>query len=231
MWLVQADELELGPRQHPRAPPRAAAPPAEREPELLVLVRRRDVLVRVRLDADRHADAARARGRRRSAARSRDPVDLLERVDDDAADAGGERPARARRPTCCCRAGRCAPRGTPARSATASSPPVHTSRPRPSSATQRRDLRAQERLAGVVDVGRRRRTRRGSVAAAAGRGSRPRRARMRACRAPPRGRGRRPRRRAARRRRRARRRPPRRGEQLVDVAGGATSPGRRPTPP
>ena len=42
--------------------------------------------------------------------------------------------------------------GKPAASATASSPPVQTSRPRPSSAIQRADRGAEERLARVVDV-------------------------------------------------------------------------------
>ena len=72
--------------------------------------------------------------------------------------------------------------GNPARSATASSPPVQTSRPSPSSSTQRTTARAEERLAGVVDVGAAERRR--EVAAAA-RGSRPRRGRRPGCRARP----------------------------------------------
>ena len=84
------------------------------------------------------------------------PGDLVERVDDDPADPGVEGRGRARRRDLLlpCRAIRSA--GKPARSATASSPPVQTSRPRPSSATQRATAGAEERLAGVEDVGARR---------------------------------------------------------------------------
>ena len=78
-----------------RAPHRLLGRAAgEREPELLVLVGRRDVLVRVRLDADRHAqqhgraDAGLARrGRRRRSTSSRESTTIRP-------DAGGERPAQ-----------------------------------------------------------------------------------------------------------------------------------------
>ena len=76
------------------------------------------------------------------------------RVDDDPADAGVERARGSRRRTCCCRAGRSAPAGTPARSATASSPPVQTSRLQALLGHPAGDRRAEERLAGVVDVAR-----------------------------------------------------------------------------
>ena len=128
----------------------AAWPAGEREAELLVLVGGGDELVGVRLDADgdphhhrrAHAELGRDRG---------DPVDLVERVDDDPADAGLQRrPISASLLLLPCKPIRSA--GNPARSATASSPPVQMSRLSPSSATQRATARAQERLARVVDV-------------------------------------------------------------------------------
>ena len=91
-------------------------------------------------------------GRRPARGERASRVDLVERVDDDPPDAGVDARGRARRrdlllPWKPIRSG-----GKPARSATASSPPVQTSRLRPSSATQRATARAQERLAGVEDV-------------------------------------------------------------------------------
>ena len=84
----------------------------------------------------------------------------------------------------------CAP-GTPARSATASSPPVAVSTRRPSSCTQRATATRQERLARVVDVDARadlgeRRLERAPVAARRASAGRPRRARRPGCRARPR---------------------------------------------
>ena len=122
-----------------------------------------------------------------SAATVGDAVDLVEGVDDDPADPVVERRARSRRRSCCCRASRSAPPGTPARSATASSPPVQTSRRRPSSRHPARDRGAQERLARVVDVGAAAQVGEGLGEAsperrAPGRGSRPRRGRRPACR-------------------------------------------------
>ena len=74
-----------------RRRPRSASPVGDREAELLVLVRGGDVLVRVRLDAggDPHHHAARPSPA--SSAISRQPLDLLERVDDDPPDAGLDR--------------------------------------------------------------------------------------------------------------------------------------------
>ena len=140
-------------RQGEDAPDRLGRGAAgEREAELLVLVRGRDELVGVRLDADGDPDQdpRRARPRRSPASASRSISS--KRVDDDAADAGVERAAELGDATCCCRARRSARAGSRPRSATASSPPVQTSRPRPSSAIQRATVGAQERLAGVVDV-------------------------------------------------------------------------------
>ncbi len=108
----------------------------QREAELLVLVRGGDELVGVRLDAHRGAevDALPHPALRRE---GREPLDLHERVDDDGAHAGVEGGRELGGRTCCCRAAAAAAPGTPARSATASSPPVHTSMPRPSSTTHR----------------------------------------------------------------------------------------------
>ena len=99
---VQPDELERRLGEHPldRAGRLATG---QGEPELLVLVGGRDVLVRVRLDADLDAD----HHRRADAAiggELGEPADLVEGVDDDPADARVERAGRARRRTCCCRA-------------------------------------------------------------------------------------------------------------------------------
>ena len=95
-------------------------------------------------------------------------------------DAGVDAPRPARPATCCCRAARSARPGSPARSATASSPPVQTSRPQPLLGDPARHRGAEERLAGVV-ARRRRRTR--SANSRHGRGSRPRRGRTAGCRA------------------------------------------------
>ena len=85
---VQPDQLEPGGRLHPAYRlERVAAD--QREAELLVLVRGRDELVGVRLDADGAADQH-ALGRAALDAQAAEPVDLGDRVDDDPADAGVE---------------------------------------------------------------------------------------------------------------------------------------------
>ena len=183
MWRVQADAARARSRaSDPARPPRGASPLGEREAELLVLVRGRDVLVRVRLDADgdahQHAAPRTPSRRRASASRS---------ISSKESTTIRPTPASSARldlgvATCCCRASRSAAPGTPARSATASSPPVQTSRLQPLLGHPARDRRAQERLAGVVDVAPPARTRR-ETPAAARRGSRPRRARSAGCRA------------------------------------------------
>ena len=92
---------------------------------------------------------------RRAARRARcgsrgEPGDLVEGVEHEAADAGVDARRPARRPTCCCRGTRSARPGSRRASATASSPPLQTSRLRPSSRDPARHGRAQERLARVV---------------------------------------------------------------------------------
>ena len=84
----------------------------EPEAELGVLGAGLDELVRVRFDAgrDAHVHAGVDPDGRRE---PRDAIELVERVDDDAADAGFERARAARRRTCCCRGTRCAPAGSP----------------------------------------------------------------------------------------------------------------------
>ena len=111
-------------------------PVAQREAELLILVRGGDVFVRVRFHADRHPDED---GLANAVVRGdlREALDLVERVDDDVPDAGVDRADEFGVATCCCRARRSARPGSPPASATPSSPPVQTSRPRPSSAIQR----------------------------------------------------------------------------------------------
>ena len=104
----------------------------EREAELLVLVRGRDELVGVRLDADRDAHQHRLprRPRSRAAAASRSISSTSRR-----------RPGRPRRPRARSSSAidlllpckRSAPAANPPRSATASSPPVQTSSRQPSS--------------------------------------------------------------------------------------------------
>ena len=77
-----------GLRDHPAHRLRRVAA-GQREAELLVLVRGRDELVGVRLDADRHPDHHRDRVRRRAMfGQPGQPGDLVERVDDDGADLG-----------------------------------------------------------------------------------------------------------------------------------------------
>ena len=80
------------------------------------------------------------------------PVELVEAVDDDAADAGRARGPRARSSDLLlpCSTSRSA--GTPAARATCSSPPVATSRCRPSSCDEPGHGHAQERLGRVGDA-------------------------------------------------------------------------------
>ena len=173
---VQPDQLERRQREHPadRLGRRAAG---QREAELLVLLAGLDVLVGVRLDAGRHPDVdplahAGALGD------GGQPLELVEGVDDDAADADARRRARARRRSCCCR-GRAAARRGSRRAARrrarrrcrrrATGPPRRPSGRRPCTGTPCRRSRRRRR--------RTRRARRGS-----GRGSRPRRGRRPGCR-------------------------------------------------
>ena len=75
-------------RDHPAHRLRGVAA-GQREAELLVLVRGRDELVGVRLDADRDPDHHRDRVRRRAVlGQPGQPGDLVEGVDDDGADPG-----------------------------------------------------------------------------------------------------------------------------------------------
>ena len=87
---VHADEVQRRARQD-RAQRSHRLTAGDREAELLVLVGRRDVLVPARVDARRDPDHhRRAHARRRRGVG--DPVHLAEGVDDDAPDAGRERP-------------------------------------------------------------------------------------------------------------------------------------------
>jgi hypothetical protein len=135
---VQPGEIKARAGQHPadRLVRRARG---EREAELLVVVRGGHELVRGSLDAGGDADQIRGRPPLRravpgAAGRPVQPLDLLERVGDDVPDPGASAP-RLRRLLLPCSV--ISPGGTPARSATSSSPPVQTSTPRPSSVTQR----------------------------------------------------------------------------------------------
>ena len=193
---VQPDQLEPGRRQHPAyGVERVAAD--QREAELLVLVRGRDELVGVRLDADGAADQDALR-RAALDAQPAEPVDLGDRVDDDPGRRRrrGRRPAR--RPTCCCRAAasgrpgsRPAPRPRARRRCTrrGRAPP-----PRPSGRPRRRGTPWPRRRPS------RRRTPRGSRGSAGA--GRPRRAGRPGCRARRPGRARRARAGRAGRRRR-----------------------------
>ena len=87
----------------------------QREAELLVLVRGRDELVGVRLDADGRADEhrhRRAAGLDPGGGQRHQPVDLVEGVDARCARSRRRRPAAARPATCCCRAARSARPGS-----------------------------------------------------------------------------------------------------------------------
>ena len=146
---VQADESQvLGGEDPPHRRHRRAA--GDGQPELLVLVRGRDELVGVRLDSHRQAhqhvlDNARV-GRDRVQA-----LDLGHRVHNDVAHTDFTASVNSATdlllPWNVMRSG-----GKPARSATASSPPVDTSSDRPSSLTHRAISRAQEGFSGVVHV-------------------------------------------------------------------------------
>ena len=156
----------------------------EREAELLVLVGGRDELVGVRLDADGDADHDR-RADAELGGDGGEPVDLLERVDDDPAHAVARAPGGSRRATCCCRATRSAPRG----SRPAARPRAHRPSRRRGTGPRRRPS-APPRCTGTPCRRRRRRPRRARRTArrtrrgrpAPGRGSRPRRRRMPRCR-------------------------------------------------
>ena len=148
---VQPAQLELGAGQD-RRDRRRGLPAGQRQAELLVLVRRRDVLVGVRLDADGdpHHDGRAtpcSRGERRRRGRSR---------------RGSRRRCGRRRPraravdlgvaTCCCRAGRSARRDTGAQrdGELAAGAGVEA---QPLLGDPAGDRVAEERLARVVDVG------------------------------------------------------------------------------
>ena len=96
---------QSGQRQHP-ADRLGRVPAGEREAELLVLVRGGDELVGVRLHTDGDPDHHRHRIVRAVLDKPGQPGDLVERVDDDGADAVVARPAPARRRTCWSRAAR-----------------------------------------------------------------------------------------------------------------------------
>ena len=124
----------------------------DREAELLVLVGGGDVLVGVRLDAGGHPHHHPRRCGRARAATAAEPLDLVEGVDDDPADA--ELDARARSsatvlllPWKPIRAG-----SKPARSGDGQLAAGADVEAEPLLGDPARDRRAQERLAGVVDV-------------------------------------------------------------------------------
>ena len=81
----------------------------------------------------------------------REPLDLVEGVDDDPPDPGVEGGATARRRDLLLPCSSSRSPGKPACSATASSPPVQTSRPSPSSSIHRATRRAEECLGRVED--------------------------------------------------------------------------------
>ena len=139
------------PRQHSRDRlERGAA--GEREAELLVLVRGGDELVGVRLDADgdpHHHPRAPDSGVRRERASRRD---LVERVDDDPADAGVDGPVELGDATCCCRAADPLGRQAGGQRDGELAAGAHVE-PQALLGDPASDRLAQERLAGVVDVG------------------------------------------------------------------------------
>jgi hypothetical protein len=87
---VQADQLQVRRRGENPANRLGRFTSAQREAELLVLVGRRDELVGVCLDADGHAHHD-PRGDAEPPGDGGEPVDLVERVDDDPADAVPQR--------------------------------------------------------------------------------------------------------------------------------------------
>ena len=108
MWRVQAEQVEARGGLEHAADRLDGVAAGDREAELLVLVRGGDVLVGVRLDADGHPDHHRAARPAGSRGERGEPVDLVEGVDDDPADARPRARGAARRPTCCCRGSRSA---------------------------------------------------------------------------------------------------------------------------
>ena len=197
---VHADQLDRGSGPAQPGDRLGGRARGQAEAELGVVLAGPHVLVGVGLDAGRDPDQdGRARPGGDLGDQSLEPVDLVEGVDDDAADPGRERRGAARRRTCCCRAGRAARPGTPAARATWSSPPVETSMAHALLVGQAGHGPAEERLRGVGDPV----AEGGDRLPAAARGGAPRRRRTPGCR--PRGTARRGRRRrcAGRRRRRS----------------------------
>ena len=135
------------------ARPRRAAPVDDGEPELRVVGAGVDVLVRVRLDAGSDAHAARVGGGQPSATRRSMRASSSNESTTMRPNPVREARRAARRRTCCCRASPCASRGEAgAARHEQASPPVATSRCRPSSRDEARHRGAQERLARVRHV-------------------------------------------------------------------------------
>ena len=154
----------------------------QREAELLVLVRGRDELVGVRLDAHGRPDQhrhGRAPAGHAAARQGHQPVDLVEGVDDDVPDAARRRRAAARPATCCCRAARSARPGSP-RPARG---PARCRCTRRGAGRPRRSSGPPGRRGTPWTRSGRRRRRRRSRSRRPGRGSRPRRGRTAGCRA------------------------------------------------
>ena len=168
---VQPDQLEPRRGQHPADRLEGVAA-GQREPELLVLVRGRDELVGVRLDADGRAHqhplaSRRARRTARPAGRSR----RTSRPRPGRPRRRGRRPAR--RPTCCCRAAAIRSPGKPARTRDRELAAGADVEAEALLLDPARDRRAQERLGRVEHH---RAAERLAVVAAAARAGRPRRA-------------------------------------------------------
>ena len=131
---VQADQLEPRRGEHPAYRLEGVAA-GQREAELLVLVRGRDELVGVRLDADGARTSTRWVAPRSTHSRPSRSISSSESTTTRPTPASRAAASSATDLLLPCSSIRSP--GNPARTATASSPPVHTSRPSPSSSTQR----------------------------------------------------------------------------------------------
>ena len=133
---VEPGEVHVPAGRHPLGRGQGG-PGADREPELGVVGARLDVFVGVGLDAGGDPDQDPGGGQPLVAHQRFDPVELGVGVGHDPAHPGGQAAGQLVDRTCCCRGRRSAPPGSGRPGPTCSSPPVATSRWRPSSSTRR----------------------------------------------------------------------------------------------
>ena len=150
MWQCRPTRCTDGDRRA-RSTARGGVAVGQVEAELGVVLARRDVLVGVGVHARRDAQQHVRRRSPTAGVERVEAVELVEAVDDHVTDAGRRSPSAARRGSCCCRASMHADAGTPAASATCSSPPLATSRSMPSSWARRAIARHRNAFVAYID--------------------------------------------------------------------------------